>query len=80
MEDTSNNYIKMTKNELVILCKEKGIRGYAANGITKDKIILLIKEYDLMKKPIKDDYNNMKYDTLLALCRERKIRSFKNAE
>ncbi len=76
MEDTTNNYIKMTKNELVILCKEKGIRGYAANGITKDKIILLIKEFDLMKKTIKDDYDNMKYDALLALCKERKIKNY----
>jgi very-short-patch-repair endonuclease len=76
MEDTANNYIKMTKNNLVILCKERGIRGYAANGMNKDKIILLIKEHDSMEKTIKDDYSNMNYDTLLALCRERKIKGY----
>jgi hypothetical protein len=32
----------ITKVELVALCKEKGVKGYAQIGITKEKIIQLL--------------------------------------
>ncbi len=69
---TSINYSDKTKVELVALCKERNIKGYAANGITKEKIIELIKEYDLIG--ITQGYEGMKYDDLLALCRERNLK------
>ena len=36
------DYNTKTKIELVAICKEKGVKGYAQNGITKEKIIQLL--------------------------------------
>lgn len=72
----SINYNEKSKRELVLYCKEKGIRGYAANKITKEQIIKLLIDYDSKKTSTVDDYENMKYDDLLALCRERKIKGY----
>jgi hypothetical protein len=36
------DYNTKTKVELVALCKEKGVNGYAQIGITKEKIIQLL--------------------------------------
>jgi very-short-patch-repair endonuclease len=71
-----SNYDVKTKIDLVALCKERGIKGYAKNGFTKEKIIQLIKEYDLIDNSITEQYNKMGYDDLLALCRERKIKGY----
>jgi len=37
------DYYTKTKVELVALCKERGIKGYAQVGVTKEKIIKLLK-------------------------------------
>lgn len=73
---TSINYNEKTLKELVAYCKEKGIRGYGANGRTKATVIKLLMDYDSKEISITDDYTNMKYDSLLALCRERKIAGY----
>lgn len=73
----SINYDEKTKIQLVSYCKERGIRGYAANGTTKEKIIKLLKEYDSRATSKTVQYDKMKYDDLLALCRERKLRGIK---
>lgn len=73
---TSINYNEKSRIELISLCKERKIKGYAANLITKEKIIQLLKDFDQMKTPINMGYNNMKYDDLLALCKKRKIRGY----
>ena len=39
-----------TRKELIVLCQEKGIRGYS--GKRKYELILLIKEYQQKIKPI----------------------------
>lgn len=67
---TSINYNEKSRIELISLCKERKIKGYAANLITKEKIIQLLKDFDQMKTPINMGYNNMKYDDLLALCKK----------
>ena len=36
------DYDTKTKVELVALCKERGIKGYAQVGVTKEKIIKLL--------------------------------------
>jgi very-short-patch-repair endonuclease len=76
MDGINNNYEKMTKIELVNLCKKRCIRGYASFGMNKEKIIELIKQNDIIDIPITEDYENMKYDTLLSLCKERKIKGY----
>jgi very-short-patch-repair endonuclease len=73
----SIDYDEKTKIQLVSYCKERGIRGYAANGTTKEKIIKLLKEYDLRATSKTIQYDKMKYHDLLALCRERKLRGIK---
>ena len=70
------DYNVKTRLELSELCKERGIRGYAGNKITKDGIIELLKKYDAIDTSPKDAYDNMKYDDLLALCRKRKIKCY----
>jgi hypothetical protein len=42
MEDNTIKYSTMTKIQLVSLCKERNIRGYAQTGITKETIIKLL--------------------------------------
>jgi very-short-patch-repair endonuclease len=68
------DYTTKTKVELIALCKEKGIKGYATNGITKDKIIEIIKEFEITGSTITEGYNGMKYNDILALCRKRNIK------
>ena len=75
MEVSTNCYNKMTKNQLMVLCKERYIRGYYARGITKEKIIKLLTDYDNMGDSLTGDYHKMSYDKLLALCRKRKIKN-----
>ncbi len=72
----SINYDEKTKIQLVSYCKERGIRGYAANGTTKEKIIKLLKEYDLRATSKTVQYDKMKYNDLLALCRVRNIKGY----
>ena len=43
MENTLIDYTTLTKIQLVSLCKERGIKGHSQVGITKDKIIKLLK-------------------------------------
>lgn len=47
------DYDMKTKAELVALCREKDIKGYAQTGITRDKIIQLIKGEIEYKDPRK---------------------------
>lgn len=68
------DYNTKTRAELVAICKEKAIKGYATNGITKEKIVELIKTYDSTGPTITEGYDGMKYDDLLALCRERNLK------
>jgi len=76
MTSVSIDYATKTKVELVALCKERGIKGYASVGSTKEKIIQLLQDDDLTEKSIDEDYSKMKYDKLLKLCKERKIRRY----
>ncbi len=76
MENNINNYEKMTKIQLISLCKERGIRGYASVGSSKKTIIELLNQNDLIDTSINEDYSNMKYEALLALCRERRIKEY----
>jgi very-short-patch-repair endonuclease len=69
-----------TKIELVALCKENGIKGYGKTGITKEKIIELIKAYDSTRPTITEGYDGMKYEELLALCRERNLKGLFNKD
>lgn len=41
--DSIIDYNRKTKVELIALCKERGIKGYAKKGFTKDDIIKLLK-------------------------------------
>jgi very-short-patch-repair endonuclease len=58
------------------LCKERYIRGYHARGITKEKIIKLLTDYDNTSSSLTGDYHKMSYDELLAVCRKRKIKNY----
>jgi very-short-patch-repair endonuclease len=51
MELNNTQYETMTKIELVSICKEKSIKGYAQNGITKLKLIQLLKGETEYKDP-----------------------------
>jgi hypothetical protein len=44
MEDNTIKYSTMTKIQLVSLCKERNIRGYASRDSTKEKIIELLNQ------------------------------------
>ena len=76
MEDNTIKYSTMTKIQLVSLCKERNIRGYASRDSTKEKIIELLNKNDLIDNSTNEDYSKMKYEKLLALCRERKIKGY----
>jgi very-short-patch-repair endonuclease len=74
MED----YNLKTKAQLVALCKERGIRGHGKNGIRKEQIVQLIKDYEIAEKsPTGDEYDKMQYDDLYALCKERNIKGLR---
>ncbi len=72
----SIDYNAKSKRELVLYCKETGIRGYAANKITKEQIIKLIIDYTSKETSAVENYKNMKYEALLELCRERNIKGY----
>lgn len=69
------DYCKNTKDELISLCKQYGIKGYSKNRIKKEELLELLNKHEIKKNvPVYEfDYDNMKYDELLELCRKRKI-------
>jgi very-short-patch-repair endonuclease len=66
-------YDTKTKVELVTLCKERGIKGYASNNSSKQKIIDLLNNNDNKDINMNNVYDDMNYEQLLKLCKERRI-------
>ena len=50
------DYDIKTKVELVALCKERGVKGYAQVGVTKEKIIKLLKGEIKYEDPKEKEY------------------------
>jgi very-short-patch-repair endonuclease len=71
------DYSLKTRIELVKICKERGVRGYAKKGVSKAKIIELLKEFEMTATcETVEEYDKMKYDELIVLCKERKLKGY----
>ncbi len=70
------DYNSKTKVELVTICKEKGIRGYAQIGITKEKIIQLLTgeiEYNDPRK--KGNWSEAKKISFESALKKRQLKN-----
>lgn len=72
-----NNSIELkTKVELVALCKEKGVKGYAQIGITKEKIIQLLTgkiEYNDPRE--KENWSEEKQKSFEKALKEKQLKN-----
>ena len=69
-------YNGKTKVELVALCKEKGVRGYAQIGITKETIIQLLKGEIEYKDPRKkDNWSEKKKESFEKTLTTRRLKN-----
>ena len=69
-------YKSKTKVELVALCKENGIKGYAQKGITKEKIIQLLAgeiEYNDPRK--KGNWSDEKQKSFVNALKQRQLKN-----
>ncbi len=69
-------YSSKTKVELVALCKEKGIKGYAQIGITKEKIIQLLRGEIEYKDPReKENWSEKKKESFEKALKKRQLKN-----
>ena len=69
-------YNSKTKVELVALCKEKGVKGYAQIGITKETIIQLLKGEIEYKDPReKDNWSENKKESFEKTLTTRRLKN-----
>ena len=69
-------YETKTKIELVALCKERGVKGYSSAGMTKDKIIRLLKdnvEYNSVSRKV--NYLQKKNASCEKTLRSRRLKT-----
>jgi len=66
--DTIIDYTKKTREELIVICKDKSIKGYS--GKKKDNIILLLSTPSVIAKhfdtEINEEHNKFVYQTMLT--------------
>lgn len=72
-----NNSIELkTKVELVALCKEKGVKGYAQIGITKEKIIqLLTSKIEYNDPRVKGNWSEEKQKSFEKALKEKQLKN-----
>lgn len=76
MEDNPINYIKMTMKELVVICKERSIKGYAQTGITKNKIIQLLKAEIIYNDPRKkQNWSDKKKESFVKTLEIKRLKN-----
>lgn len=69
-------YNSKTKIELIALCKEKGVKGYAQIGITKEKIIqLLTGEIEYKDPREKENWSEKKKDSFEKTLTTRRFKN-----
>lgn len=76
MEDNITQYETMTMIELVSLSKKRGIKGYAQTGITKDKIIKLLKgeiKYNDPRK--KENWSDNKKESFAKTLEAKRLKN-----
>lgn len=76
MENSVIDYTNLTKVQLVSLCKEKGIKGHSQIGITKDKIIKLLKgeiKYNDQRK--KSNWSNKRKESFEKILKARRLKN-----
>jgi len=70
------DYESKTKIELVSLCKEKGIKGYAQDGISKEKIIqLLTGKLIYMDSREKENWSELKKKSFEDALKKRQLKN-----
>jgi hypothetical protein len=76
MEDNTIKYSTMTKIQLVSLCKERNIRGYAQTGITKETIIKLLKGEVEYKDPRQlENWSDNKKESFKKALKKRQLKN-----
>lgn len=76
MENNLSQYTKYTKIELITLCKERNIKGYGQNGITKEKIIQLLKgEIEFKDTRKKENWSDKKKESFEKTLTTKKLKN-----